>query len=642
MYLRRKVDAFLEEWIADPARKPLIIKGSRQIGKTESILHFAAAHYESIIEINFVRDVKYKNIIADGYETSNIIKNISLLDPSRRFIPGKTLIFFDEITEFPEIAASLKFFCIDKRFDVICSGSMLGINYKRIESNSVGYKKDYDMFSMDFEEFLWAKGYENDTVESLLSHMSRLIPFSDLEMQVYHSLFLDYSILGGMPAVVAEYIERGSFEGSLDTQKQLIADYKEDIRKYATGVDQTRIINVFNRVAPQLARENKKFQISKVAQGARFRDYRGCAEWLADAGMVNICYCMEFPELPLGGNYEPDIFKLYFSDTGLLVSMLDDEAQEDLRANKNLGVYKGALYENMVGEAFVKQGYKLFYYKREDSTLEADFFIRSAASLVPVEVKAKNGKAKSMKTLISSNRYSDIRYGIKLSINNIGHKKVYERFSCGGRSMSKVILLNGSPHAHGCTATALLEMIKVFEAEGIETELVQVGTKNIRGCIACGTCEKNGKCVFDDLVNEVAPKFEAADGLVIGSPVYYGSPNGNLLSFLDRLFYSTSFSKHMKVGASVVSCRRGGNTASFDVLNKYFTISSMPVASSTYWNQVHGFTAEDVKKDLEGLQTMRNLARNMSFMIKAFADAKEKYGYPELETGVFTSFPDGK
>ena len=208
--------------------------------------------------------------------------------------------------------------------------------------------------------------------------------------------------------------------------------------------------------------------------------------------------------------------------------------------------------------------------------------------------------------------------------------------------MSKVILLNGSPHTHGCTATALLEMIKVFEAEGIETELIQIGTKNIRGCIACGTCEKNGKCVFDDLVNEVAPKFEAADGLVIGSPVYYGSPNGNLLSFLDRLFYSTSFSKHMKVGASVVSCRRGGNSASFDVLNKYFTISSMPVASSTYWNQVHGFTAEDVKKDLEGLQTMRNLARSMSFMIRAFADAKEKYGYPELEKNAFTSFPDGK
>lgn len=208
--------------------------------------------------------------------------------------------------------------------------------------------------------------------------------------------------------------------------------------------------------------------------------------------------------------------------------------------------------------------------------------------------------------------------------------------------MSKVLLLNGSAHQHGCTAAALDEMIKVFETEGIETELIQAGTKAVRGCIGCGSCEKTGKCVFDDLVNEIAPRFEAADGLVVGSPVYYGSPNGNLLSLLDRLFYSTSFSKQMKVGAAVVSCRRGGNTASFDVLNKYFTISNMPVASSSYWNQVHGFTAGDVKKDLEGLQTMRNLARNMSFMIRAFADAKERYGYPELESGVFTSFPDGK
>ena len=208
--------------------------------------------------------------------------------------------------------------------------------------------------------------------------------------------------------------------------------------------------------------------------------------------------------------------------------------------------------------------------------------------------------------------------------------------------MSKVLLLNGSPHVHGCTATALEEMIRVFEEEGVETELIQVGIKEIRGCVACGSCSLTGKCVFDDLVNEVAAKFEKADGLVVGSPVYYGSPNGTILSFMDRLFYSTEFSKQMKVGAAVVSCRRGGNTASFDALNKYFTISGMPVASSTYWNQVHGFTAEDVKKDLEGLQTMRNLARSMSFMIKAFADAKEKYGYPVFERDSFTSFPDGK
>ena len=206
----------------------------------------------------------------------------------------------------------------------------------------------------------------------------------------------------------------------------------------------------------------------------------------------------------------------------------------------------------------------------------------------------------------------------------------------------KVLLINGSPKSNGCTYTALAEMIKVFNSEGIETEVVHIGSKDVRGCIACGKCRQDGKCVFDDIVNEIAPKFEEADGLVISSPVYYASPNGTLISFLDRLFYSTPFSKHMKVGASVVNCRRGGNTASFDVLNKYFSISGMPVAPSTYWNMTHGFTPDDVQKDKEGLQTMRNLARNMSFMIKAFKDAKEKYGLPEVEKGAFTSFPDGK
>ena len=209
--------------------------------------------------------------------------------------------------------------------------------------------------------------------------------------------------------------------------------------------------------------------------------------------------------------------------------------------------------------------------------------------------------------------------------------------------MAKVLLINGSPRPNGCTATALKEMVKIFKMQGIETEIVTVGNKAVRGCIGCNHCRKNGKCVFDDdPVNELAAKFEEADGLVVGSPVYYGSPNGNLISLLDRLFYCTTFPKHMKVGAAVVSCRRGGNTASFDVLNKYFTITGMPVASSTYWNQVHGSNAADVKKDLEGLQTMRNLARNMSFLIRAVNDAGKKYGFPELERGVYTSFADGK
>lgn len=422
-YLKRKIDDFLLNWKKDKDRKPLIVKGCRQVGKTESIRHFAEiAGYESFIEINFVEEEKYKQIIVDGYNASSIIKNISLLDPSKRFIDGKTLIFFDEVTIFPEIVTSLKFFKEDGRFDVICSGSMLGTNYQKIESNSVGYKVDYEMFSLDFEEFLWAKGYDEITINDMLSHMNNFLPFSNLEMSIYNKLFLEYVTLGGMPEVIRNYIEKGTFEGSLGIQKQLIADYKEDIRKYAEGIDLTRILNVFNSVPSQLAKENKKFQVSKIEKSARFRDYRGCVEWLIDSGVINICYCLNNLELPLSGNIDIDKFKLYFSDTGLLISLLDEESQDDLRANKNLGVYKGALYENIVSEALIKEGYKLYYYKKDDGTLELDFFIRSANNLIPIEVKAKNGNSKSLKTIITSKKYSDVDYGFKLSLNNIGYK----------------------------------------------------------------------------------------------------------------------------------------------------------------------------------------------------------------------------
>ena len=204
--------------------------------------------------------------------------------------------------------------------------------------------------------------------------------------------------------------------------------------------------------------------------------------------------------------------------------------------------------------------------------------------------------------------------------------------------MSKVILLNGSPHANGCTATALNEMIKVFQEEGIETELIHVGNKSIRGCISCERCSETGKCVFDDLVNEVAPKFAEADGLVVGSPVYYASANATLVAFLQRLFYSTPFDKTMKVGAAVVAARRGGLSATFDELNKFFTIAGMPVASSQYWNSIHGRAPGEAKEDGEGLQTMRTLARNMSFLMKSIALGKEAYGLPEKEPRIATHF----
>lgn len=421
VYFKRKIDEFLADWKNNHSRKPLIVKGARQIGKTESILHFAHENYENVVYINFVLDKKYTTIVNDGYDVETVVKNITLINPSTKFIPDKTLIVFDEIQEYPDIATSLKAFNLDKRYDVICSGSMLGINYRKIHSNSVGSKTDYEMFSMDFEEFLWAKGYEDTAINSILEHMISLTPFSETELSVYKSLFLDYCVLGGMPDVIKGYIKTGTFSQSLEIQGQIRLDYEEDVRKYAEGLDQAKIISVYRSIPAQLAKENKKFQFSIIDKKARSREYTGCIEWLIDAGVVTECNCLNYPELPLKGNIDKSKYKLYYPDTGLLISALDEEAQEDLRVNKNLGVYKGALYENFVAEAFVKQGLGLFYYKKDNSTLEEDFFVRSKNELIPVEVKSNNDSSKSLTALIKSDRYADIKHGIKLGDFNIGY-----------------------------------------------------------------------------------------------------------------------------------------------------------------------------------------------------------------------------
>ncbi len=420
MYLRRKVDSYLDGWRVDPDHKPLIIKGARQVGKTESIKRFAEANYDNVIYINFALDKKFCVITEDGYTVEAVNKAISRINPAINFIEGKTLIFFDEIQDHPDIATTLKAYCIDGRYDVICSGSLLGIYYKRIESNSVGYKTDYTMRSMDFEEFIWAKGYDDRLKTDLLEGMLKGTPLSASIIQVLSEVFLDYVIVGGMPAVVSEYICSGLFSNTLQIQKQLIADYEEDITKYAEGMDQSRILNVFRHIPVQLAKENKKFQISKVASGARFKDYRGAIEWLSNAGIINVCYCLEYPEFPLKGNYDDSKYKIYMADTGLLIAMLDDETQEDLRSRKNIGTYRGGIYENIVGDMLVKAGYDLYYYSKENSRLEEDFFVRNTESLIPIEVKAKNGNSKSLSTLIKSESYPDIHFGIKLINGNIG------------------------------------------------------------------------------------------------------------------------------------------------------------------------------------------------------------------------------
>lgn len=426
--LKRKVDKFLIDWKNSPDKKPLIIKGARQIGKTESIKNFAKNNYKRVIEINFVLQKQYKDIFDNGFEVDTIIKNISLRNPDFEFIPGETLIFFDELQDCINCATSLKSFNQDGRYDVICSGSLMGINYNEIESNSVGNKEDYEMYSMDFEEFLWAKGYKEEQIENLYEHMINVIPLSNTELSVMFENFKEYMVIGGMPAIVNSFIKNNNYSGTLKMQEQILKDYEEDITKYANGLDQGKILNVYRKIPTFLGNENKKFQISKVEQGARNREYVGTIDWLNNAGIINVCYCMEQPELPLGGNYNPDNFRLFFRDTGLLIGSLDEESQGDLRNNKNFNTYKGAIYENIVGDMLVKQGYKLYFYKNEKGTIEMDFFIRDKDSLIPVEVKATDGATVSLNNLIESEKYKDIKYGIKLGYKNIGFNGKFYTF----------------------------------------------------------------------------------------------------------------------------------------------------------------------------------------------------------------------
>lgn len=419
MYLRRKIDSFLENWKNRKDKMPLIIKGARQIGKTESIEEFGKT-YTSFVKINFVLQEDFKTIFDNGYDVETILKNITLINPSFKFIPYKTLIFFDEFQSCIKCATSLKAFRIDGRFDVICSGSLMGINYNEIESNSVGNKEDIEMYPMDFEEFLWAKGYTDEQIEDMYICLKETKPLSSVTMKVMEENFREFLVLGGMPNVVKTFVQNKNFSGTLKMQRQLLLDYEEDITKYAQGLDKGKILSFYRKIPVFLGKDNKKFQISKIRVGAKNRDFVGIKDWLDDAGIALVCYSLIFPSLPLGGNFQPDNYKLYFGDEGLLVASLDDEAQEDLRVNKNFNTYKGAIFENVVANELKKQGYDLCFYRNEKGTIEMDFFIRDADSLIPVEVKAGDNATRSLKKLIESTEYPDIKYGIKLCNKNIG------------------------------------------------------------------------------------------------------------------------------------------------------------------------------------------------------------------------------
>ena len=406
MRLRRKIDQYLVEWKNTPNHLPLIVKGARQIGKTNAIRNFGQNNYKSFIEINFVLNPEYKTIFKKSFQVDEIIKEITLRNPDVNIIPYETLIFFDEMQECVSTATSLKAFREDGRYDVICSGSLMGINYNEIESNSVGYK--------------------DDVIDDMLKHMLNLEPFSETMYDVMLEIFREYMIIGGMPAIVSRFIETKNFSGILKMQQQILLDYEEDITKYAAGLDQSKILSVYQNIPVFLGNENKKFQISKIQAGARNREYIGVMNWLTRAGIINVCYSLNQLGLPLKGNYNPNIYRIYFGDTGLLIGSLDEESQDDLRKNQNFNAYKGAIYENVIADMLVKEGYDLYFYKNEKGTIEMDFFIRDANYLIPLEVKANDNATVSLNNLIDNCK--DINYGIKLCNKNIGFNGKFYTF----------------------------------------------------------------------------------------------------------------------------------------------------------------------------------------------------------------------
>lgn len=415
--LKRKVDLYLKKWKENANRKPLIISGARQIGKTTSIKEFGKT-YQSFIEINFITMPQFKKIFQNGYRVENVIKEISLLNPTFKFIENNTLILFDEIQAYPDAATSLKPFCEDGRFDVICSGSLLGVNYKKISSIPVGYKEDYTMYSMDFEEYLWANGYSDSQIDDIFNYMKNLTPLPETYLNVLRLLYRDYIFVGGMPEAVDLFLKNGTFSESFNVHKRIYKDYEDDITNYVEGLDMAKVKKVYRHISAQLAKDNHKFQISKIEHSARLREYYGTEEWLKDAGIINIAYNLEQLSLPFSSYEVSDYFRIYYSDHSLFIANLDEESKEDLITNENYEIYNGALYESLVSEALIKSGFKLYFYKNKDATIELDFLIRIKNEIIPIEVKRNRGRSKSLKAVLNSNE--NIKYGLKLTNGNIG------------------------------------------------------------------------------------------------------------------------------------------------------------------------------------------------------------------------------
>ncbi len=427
--LKRKIETYLAEWKKSETRKPLVIKGMRQCGKTYIVRKFANENYENVVYVNFILEPDKKSAFTGNIDVDTIILNLSAMIKGSRFIEGKTCIILDEIQECREARTALKSFQIDGRFDIIATGSLLGVKgygksrKKKDESEGqdsvpVGYETVIDMYPLDFEEFLWANGISDAVIDAVRSCFESEKAVPDGIHKVMMDLLYRYIIVGGLPEVVNCFLETRNIEQIYKLQRSLITEYEEDMVKYADEADKPHIRECFESIPNQLAKENKKFQYSVVRKGGRASQYAGSIQWLEDAGIVRRCYNTRITELPLDGNAVEDCFKVYVTDIGVLVAMLDYGTQADILKGNLLG-YKGAVFENLMADFLCKSGQKLYYFHK-DSGLELDFLVRLNGECVVLEVKARTGKSKSMATVLRNKDVYHVNSAIKLGQYNVG------------------------------------------------------------------------------------------------------------------------------------------------------------------------------------------------------------------------------
>lgn len=416
--MRRKITDMLTEWKNDPNKKSLLIRGARQVGKTFIVDDFARKNYQTYIYINFEEDESFKDIFEGDRSVDSVIRKLSLRFTDKEFIPGNTLIFLDEIQNCPDARTAFKFFTIDGRYDVIGTGSLLGVRYKEVSSYPVGYEDIFDMYSMDFEEFLWAMGIKEDVIDQVKQAISSCSPLDEFTLNELNKYYRWHMIVGGMPEVVSTFKKTNHFGKARDVQKRIMSGYADDISKYAIGSDKDKARSVLRSIPEQLSRPNKKFIYVDIEKktGSRFDTYSGGISWLYDAGIVNICHNLQEPAVPLAVNVRSNAFKVYLRDTGLLISMMEDGVAASL-LNDSLYINEGGIVENMTADMLGKCGYELTYFEKR-GTLEVDFVLNLNGIATAIEVKSGNNrKSKSLDSMMSE-KYK-VKRGMKLENSNI-------------------------------------------------------------------------------------------------------------------------------------------------------------------------------------------------------------------------------